>query len=206
MNVVLKVVVLLMASVTQARDEEQPRYQVLLTEGDFQIRNYATYYVAETSFDKSKGESTGDAFRKLFGYISGDNKTSKKIEMTAPVEVGERSQKIEMTAPVTIASSSSVKTMTFMVPSRFYPDDIPEPTNPQVKIRKVASQLRAVIQFSWFAGEEKQAEKSSELFKWIKQLKDYKVTGKPFYAGYNPPYSLPWLKTHEMMVKIVKLD
>ena len=45
--------------------------------------------------------------------------------------------------------------MTFMVPSRFYNTSIPEPTNPDVKIEKIEAQTRAVIKFSWYAGDSK---------------------------------------------------
>ena len=47
--------------------------------------------------------------------------------------------------PVTLTTSSTVKTMTFMIPSRFYETTIPEPTNEKVKVVKVESQLLAVV-------------------------------------------------------------
>jgi hypothetical protein len=186
----------------KSSDEEQPKYAVVISENEFEIRAYETYYVVTTTYDLNKGESTGDGFKKLFNYISGENKSSQKIEMTAPVTTSDgASQKIEMTAPVTISENETKRKMSFMVPSRFGDTSIPAPTNPDVKIEKVEEQTRAVIKFSWFSGEDKKKEKTLKLIEWIKK-KDYTIIGKPFYAGYDSPFTLPWLKTHEILVKI----
>ena len=51
----------------------------------------------------SKGNSDNGAFRLLFNYISGENKTRSEIAMTSPVEVGNEqaaSAKIAMTSPL----------------------------------------------------------------------------------------------------------
>ena len=29
-----------------------------------------------------------------------------------------------------------------------------------------------------------------------------KITGEKLYAGYNPPFTLPWLKTNEVMIPV----
>ena len=157
-----------------------------MSENEYEIREYETYYVVSTTYDLDKGESTGDGFRKLFNYISGENKSA---------------QKIEMTAPVTITQSASKRKITFMVPSRFYNTSIPVPTNPDVKIEKIEKQTRAVIKFSWFAGDEKQKKMTQKLLDWLKKT-NYTPIGKPFYAGYNSPYTLPWLKTNEILVRV----
>ena len=192
-----------MSTKSFAGNEERPKHSVIFESGDFEIRKYEAYYVVATDYDEGRGESTGDAFRRLFGYISGDNKKSEKVEMTAPVTIDKKvSEKIEMTAPVTLTTSSTVKTMTFMIPSRFYETAIPEPTNEKVKVVKVESQLRAVVGFSWIAGDEKKEEKTGELKAWLNSLEKYEQIGEPIYAGYNSPYTLPWLKTHEMMIEI----
>ena len=57
-----------------AGNEERPKHSVIFESGDFEIRKYEAYYVVATDYDEDRGESTGDAFRRLFGYISGDNK------------------------------------------------------------------------------------------------------------------------------------
>lgn len=108
-----------------------------------------------------------------------------------------------MTAPVTISEDAGKRKMTFMIPSRFYESKIPEPTNPDVKIEKIEAQTRAIIKFSWYAGDDKKDEKSALLLEWIKE-KGYLPLENPFYAGYDSPYKLLWLRTNEMIVRVKK--
>lgn len=192
--------------VISSADEEQPNYSVLESEGSKQIRSYDSYFVAQTSFNEDEGESTTDAFRRLFRYITGENKKAEKVEMTAPVTINdsESSVEIEMTAPVTITESKRLGRMTFMVPSRFSESEIPTPTDPRVKISKVPARLVATHTFSWFSGSQKQARIARELREWLDTRPEYKIVKGPIYAGYNSPFSLPFLRTHEMMYVVEK--
>lgn len=188
-------------------DEEQPKYSVVKSDGSFQIRQYEPYFVAQTKYNEKEGDSSTDAFRRLFRYIAGDNKLAAKIEMTAPVtqeQSKDSSVKIEMTAPVTMDESKEGSLMTFMVPSRFSEQDIPQPTDPKVTIEKIPSRLVAVHTFSWFSGPEKRARIARELKDWLSTQPEYTIAEGPIYAGYNSPFSLPNMRTHEMMFVVTK--
>lgn len=178
--------------------EEQPKYSVIETDQKMQVRQYDSYYVAQTVYDEADGESSGDAFRRLFRYITGENTTNQDIEMTAPVTMSD-SVEIEMTAPVTMEEKNGKKVMTFMVPSRFKKSEIPIPTDPLVEIVLVPSRLVAVHSFSWFSGEEKRSRKALELKEWLQENDKYLILQGPIYAGYNSPFSFPGARTHEMM-------
>ena len=67
------------------RTVEQAGYQVVETQGDIELREYAAYVTVETTVDGDFGEAGNRAFRKLFGYISGENRARQSIDMTAPV-------------------------------------------------------------------------------------------------------------------------
>ncbi|MCW8984183.1 MAG: heme-binding protein [Thermoanaerobaculales bacterium] len=58
---------------------------IVADHGDFEIRRYAPMILAETRVDSDFEKAGNEAFRRLFGYISGDNAARAKIEMTAPV-------------------------------------------------------------------------------------------------------------------------
>jgi hypothetical protein len=61
---------------------EQASYKVIIKEGNFEVRFYDPMVVAVSTENDIKGYS---GFNILFNYISGQNKESKKISMTAPV-------------------------------------------------------------------------------------------------------------------------
>jgi hypothetical protein len=67
---------------------EQPAYTVVerLDRG-VEIRSYAPRLAVETD---SRGQGDGEAFGRLFRYITGANRGGDRIAMTAPVETGGR--------------------------------------------------------------------------------------------------------------------
>ena len=71
--------------------EEVP-YDVVKKVGDIEIRRYPEVLLAVV-----EGFIDDSGFGLLFQYISGENKTRRRIAMTAPVIT---SEKITMTAPV----------------------------------------------------------------------------------------------------------
>lgn len=90
-------------SVFGIRSEESPKYEVLRSEDNKEIRSYSGYIVAKTKMKGDFKEVQGDSFRLLAGYIFGNNEKKQKISMTAPVsqEKVSESEKIAMTAPIT---------------------------------------------------------------------------------------------------------
>ena len=64
---------------------KEAAYKVERTDGAFQVRRYAPQVVAETVVDGTLEEAGNKAFRPLFNYISGANRSQGKIAMTAPV-------------------------------------------------------------------------------------------------------------------------
>ncbi len=192
---------LIMTASCALADIESPKYKVLEKQGDFEIRQYEPYFVASTTYDRSKGETQRDAFMRLFEYISGKNAARSKIKMTAPVT---DSIKIPMTAPVTDAPSNGLRKMEFMMPSILTKRQIPVPRDERVVIEKIPARLIATHQFSWFADKEKKQEKANELEVWIERQGLYNITKEAFYAGYDAPYVLPFLKRHEMLIVVEK--
>lgn len=108
------------------RTIEEPAHAVVLAQGDFQIRKYDAYLVAETTVTGEFRPAANTAFRGLFRYISGANEAAASISMTAPVlqdsvpgstpdpqapstspKVAERTQFTERVTDTTNASSES---------------------------------------------------------------------------------------------------
>ena len=79
---------------------EQARYTVLGKGKDFELRHYEPYIVAETLVEGDFSEVGNEGFRRLFAYISGNNRSRQSISMTTPVSQVADSEKITTTAPV----------------------------------------------------------------------------------------------------------
>lgn len=123
--------------------------------------------------------------------------------MTAPVVQKSESEKISMTAPVVISpNENKTWTMTFSMPSKFTLETLPIPTDERVKIEKVEGKLVAALTFSGFWNESINANMAQELTNWMKDYKEYQISSAPMFAGYNPPWTLPFLRRNEMLIEL----
>ena len=64
---------------------EEPRFALVLKDGDFELRDYPELVAAEVTVGGSRNEASSAGFRLLAGYIFGGNAGSRTIAMTAPV-------------------------------------------------------------------------------------------------------------------------
>lgn len=184
---------------------EEPKYNVIETSGDYELRTYAPMVVAETLVEGSLDDASSAGFKRIADYIFGNNTSriggSEKISMTAPVTMAPKakSEKISMTAPVTMQQKEGQWRMYFVMPSQYSLDTLPTPNNPAVKLRELPANRVAVIRFSGLAGEEKTAKKTAELLDWLK-TKQITPLGEPELARYNPPWTLPFFRRNEVLV------
>lgn len=181
-------------------DVEIPNYQVISSEGQFEMREYGPTLVAEVSVKGERREAIGDGFRLLADFIFGNNTGNAEIAMTAPV-VQKEGEKIAMTAPVTQQQDGSNWKVQFIMPSEYSMETIPKPNNDKVNLKEVPAQKFLAIQFSGRTSESNVAEHMAKLEEYIKQ-NDIKTIAAPVYAFYNPPWTLPFLRRNEILVQI----
>ena len=123
---------------------EKPTYTVLEKVGEFEIRQYNPYLIAETRVDADFKDAGNVAFRRLFRYISGENKAQESISMTAPVIQKADSEKISMTAPVTQQRSGQQYAVSFVMPSK-YSLQTPAATLGPLRLSLMKSLLNALL-------------------------------------------------------------
>ena len=121
---------------------EEPRYDVLTSTDDYEIRRYEPYLVAETDVEGPYGNAGNKAFNILAGYIFGKNRQSEKMAMTVPVESrpADAGVRMAMTAPVTSRPSDAdpgLFTYAFVMERKYTLDTLPEPVDPRIRIREV---------------------------------------------------------------------
>jgi len=190
------------------QSEEGPKYKVLKKESQFEIRQYEPYIVAKTTVRGDFKESTRKAFRILAGYIFGKNKGEKKISMTSPVEIESSSSKIPMTSPVEMSYSDGNYTMAFSMPSKYSIDTLPKPLDERIKFEEIPQKIIASHQYSWLSSKKRNDKKAEELRKWLKKQTNYKVLSNYRYAGYNPPWTIPFFRRNEVhiLIEVINLN
>lgn len=199
-----KLLLLTSCSLVGIQSEEGPRYSILLKKDNFEIRRYEPYVIAEVTVKGDYNESSKKAFRILAGYIFGKNLDKTKVSMTSPVAIKEESKNIAMTSPVTLIQGKEVYTMGFSMPSIYTLDSLPIPIDKRITFRRVEAKLFASHRFSWLSSKSRNESKARELKSWLKNLEKYNYEDSYIYAGYNPPWTIPFFKRNEILVEVTQ--
>jgi hypothetical protein len=167
---------------------EQPEYAVERSAGGVEFRRYESYQVAECDLrevnDISQASSAG--FRYLFNYISGDNQPGQKVSMTSPVQQ---------------MPSENGWRVSFVVPREFYKTGAPAPSNAKVSIREVPAGLVAALRYKGFWGTDTFNQHKAQLLKKLAE-QGVQIEGDVFSALYNPPFTPPFLRRNEVLVRV----
>jgi hypothetical protein len=191
---------------------EEPEYAVVKTYPDFELRRYAAHLVAETAVTGDFDEVGSKAFRVLADYIFGNNLAKEKMEMTAPVSQRAASgvgESLEMTAPVTQrpigGAGSGNFILSFVMPSRYTLETLPDPLSSEVRLREEPARLMAVRGYTGRWTESSYRENESRLLRAVKEA-GLTPASAPVYARYNSPFSLPFLRRNEVMIEVVGFE
>jgi hypothetical protein len=180
---------------------EEPKFDLILKDGEFEVRDYAASVVAEVTVTGDQQQAGSKGFRLLAGYIFGGNAKHDTIAMTAPVTKMAKGETIAMTAPVTQIEDDGQWLVRFTMPSKFALIDLPEPNDKAVTIRALPSARFAVLRFSGLAGEMKVASMKKKLLEIVK-VRGMLPVGPSSIAQYNPPWTLWFLRRNEVMVPV----
>jgi hypothetical protein len=181
---------------------EEPKYSVIENSNLYEIRQYEDYLVAQVEVAWNQQQALNQGFRALAGYIFWGNTRQESISMTAPVsDIQSSSEKIAMTVPVSDISDGDKHIVQFSLPSTYTLETLPRPDNTLVELKKVTWYKAAVLRYTGWATETKVTSKKQQLSKllekaWIEIISDMNS------AQYNPPFSFPFLRRNEIIVKI----
>ena len=181
---------------------EVPAYKILKKEQNIEIRQYPPLIIAEVKTAGSRQASISDGFRILADFIFGNNEGEKQLSMNGPITQQE-GIKIAMTAPVQQEKTDAEWAISFIMPSKFSIDTIPNPINDRIKIIQIPSKRYAVITFSGRSTEENLTKHTNELGKYMNGS-SYSKVGNAKYAFYNPPWTLPFLRRNEVQFELTE--
>lgn len=179
---------------------EEPKFQIVKADGDFELRDYPGLVVAEVTVGGDRRTASNEGFRLLAGYIFGGNAGSSKIAMTSAVSQAQvQGSKIAMTAPVTLAGEEGRWTVQFTMPSEYSMEDLPAPNDKRVHLKSIPRTRMAVLKFSGLTGDERVAQQTERLEALLRKHQLESV-GEPSLARYDPPWT-PWfMRRNEVMV------
>ena len=181
---------------------EQTGYSVTNRESGYEIRMYPAHLVAQTTVQGSYDAALREGFKIVAGYIFGGNVKKESVAMTAPVTSEKApSEKIAMTAPVTAREEQGAHVISFGMPKKYTLESLPTPTDPRVSIVEVPAKKMAVLRFSWFANGARIQQMEQKLLSMLAR-DNVEVVGSPQYAGYNAPWTPPWMTRNEVLVEI----
>lgn len=183
-----------------ASNVETPVYMVSSKSGNLEIREYGPTIVAEATVEGERHQAIQRGFRIIADYIFGNNLSSTKVAMTAPV-IQQSSEKIAMTAPVIHQAKGTSWNVRFVMPSKYTIETLPKPVNPQVALIEVPATRFAVIRFSGFAGQVS-LDKQEALLRAFMAERSLVAASLPQYAYYNAPWTLPFMRRNEIMIEI----
>lgn len=180
---------------------EEAGYSVEVSDGDFEVRRYEPQVVAEVRVDGTLEGAGNEAFRPLFNYISGANRTKESVAMTAPVAQQPEGEKIAMTAPVGQVAVSNQWVVSFMMPSGRTLETLPEPSDGNVRLRAVPARRMAAVRYSGTWSESRYQRNLVRLREWMKG-RGVLAVDEPIWARYNAPFT-PWfLRRNEILIPV----
>ena len=180
---------------------EKLAYRTIEQDGRFELRLIEPHVVAETFVDGDFERVGNEGFRRLVEYIGGANRTQAKIAMTAPVVQESASEEIAMTAPVVQEKVGDRYRITFLMPSKYTLDTLPQPTDPRIRLRAEPARNVAAIRYTGFWSRSRYDAHERRLREWI-QRRGLEPIREPVWARYDPPF-MPWfLRRNEILIEV----
>ncbi len=196
---------------------EQAQYKLIQKRDGYEIREYPPHLVAQTIVSGNYTQSINDGFRRVANYIFGGNTRKESIAMTAPVFVegmdGDARWDTKKNNSKQSIKKKSIKdnvskqeggegTLSFIMPRSYKLETLPHPNDARVKIIKVPVKKYAVRRFSWYRTEARIARETEKIQLALSRDGARTSSKNVIYAGYNPPWTPPWMTRHEIFIEI----
>lgn len=161
----------------------EPRYEILGRRGSLELRRYPAIEIAETILDEAWEDALADGFRRLASFLFGENREARALPMTTPV----------------LGSGDKLGFhVAFLLPEGTTP---PAPDDWRVRVKTLAARRVAVLRFAGLHDAAVIGARRDEL---ARALVDHglRPRGDASFAGYDPPWTLPFLRRNELWVEI----
>jgi len=161
---------------------DEPAYKVEKRVGGLEIRSYEPHVIARAhtmmpEFDKAQEQ----LFERLAHYIF--------------------SHELTMTGPVEMAAEGQGFTMAFVMPPGRSVLSLPRPDDGHVRLLEVPARRIAVLPYRGRYRGDVVEERERELLRLVADA-GLSAKGRPTFAGFDPPTTLPFARRNEIWIEI----
>lgn len=160
-------------------DEHAP-YEVLLSE-DLEVRAYPALTLASSRIESSHETATNTAFTILAEYIF--------------------SHDIPMTVPIFQHMNATTLTLSFYIADE---RSLPEPSTDKVTLHTQPERIVAAYKYSGVNMPKAMLRAKEKLMALLPTLTDYTPVGEVYWAQYDSPMTIPFLRKNEALIELRK--
>lgn len=154
---------------------EEQTYTVVERYGALEVRHYPQAMMATVEVpDTAYRSGSGAGFRRLAGYIFGDNDAGEKIAMTAPVHMDTEQGRMRMS---------------FVMPAERSLEPMPTPVDSGVRLHMTHEEHVAVLRFGGFMRDGSMTDMRRKLMEEV-ELQGLEPIGPVRFLGYDPPWQM----------------
>jgi hypothetical protein len=184
------------AWVLYMRSIDQPDFNIVLKDGNVEIRDYGALTVAEVTRRGDRDTAVRAGFGPLARYIFAKDRQGEKIAMTAPVT----QEKAPDATTVSDPGDTTWK-IHFIMPSGRDVSSLPRPANADVRLLSLEPSRRAAIRFSGRADDRLIEDNEKRLRAWLDKH-GYTIAGPAVYAYYDDPLTPGIFRRNEVLLEV----
>lgn len=168
---------------------EEPRYRVLLMDGEKEIRKYPPLVLVQTHIAGDFETSISEGHARLTAYLEGGNHRGSNLHSTMPMFM----HKAPKGWNVALALPAGLNIRT-----------APRPTSVHVALKERPAQTVASLRFTGGHDAHQINLHASELSLWLLKSQMYQAVGPYQIEQYDPPGTIPFLRRNEIQVAVVE--
>ena len=181
------------------RQTEEPDFRALISDGDYQIRDYPAVTVAETVVEGPRRDALGRGFRRLADYIFAKSREGEKLEMTVPV-MQDGGDPMASDPPLFDDDLEGAWRTRFVMPSGRSSGDLPAAPE-GIELVELPPRKVAVVSFSGNADDRLLSQQEDRLRGWLARRGEASEA-EPEYAFYKSPMIPGPLRRNEVWLAL----
>ncbi len=182
---------------------EEPIYDLLKSDGDFEVRKYDSLTLASITLNQEYDLAMEEGLRRLSGYIYGQNSSQQEMK-TWDARSQER-EELSMIYPVLRERSEAGWTISFVLPRHLTLTTAPRPEDTAIYLHRESPRFMATLRYGGHNDLDKFESKTRELQDWLSQNREFRVVSSFRCAEYDGPLTIPFLRRNEVLVRVDKL-